>query len=196
MPKIVDVEKKRKELAINSIELFLSKGFHQLTVGEVAKHSNIAKGSIYKYFESKEDIVYAIIDYAQEEYDLDILAKIKNEKDIETKILTLFSLCIAEDEETIQRRKIYKQFINIALQSNDEKMHSLLRDIKTKYTTWLKEIFEEGIKQEVLKKESINLYEGLFTIGEGVLLYSDVENYNRKDLLTNHISSLMNFIKQ
>lgn len=61
MPKIVNKEEKRKIIAQTSIELLLEKGIQNLTVLEVAQKANIGKGTIYQYFQSKEDIVFEII---------------------------------------------------------------------------------------------------------------------------------------
>ncbi len=197
MPKIVNVEQKRQDIAIASIELFLEKGYDNLTVSEVAKNAKVAKGSIYKYFESKEDIIFAIIEYAQETYDKDILLRIKQAPNIEDKILSLFDLCISTDEEMLQRRKIYKEFITLALhQGCCEKMVGLLKEIQLKYTTWLKNIFQEGIDNGILIKDAMKFADGLFVMGEGVLLYSHLENYNNKQLLQNHIQGLLELIKK
>lgn len=196
MPKIVNVEKKRLEIAVNSIDLFLQKGYQNLTVSEVAKNSRIAKGSVYKYFESKEDIVFAIIEYAQETYDKNILLKIENSIDIEEKILALFDLCISEDSSMIQRRRIYKEFMNLASNSDSYKMVQLLKDIKKKYVKWLHNIFQEGIDNGKLQNNALEFIDGLFVIGEGVLLFSNIDDYNKKDLLQNHVKSLLRVLKK
>jgi AcrR family transcriptional regulator len=44
-----------------SSSLFKRYGYNKTSVNEIAKKANIAKATIYKYFESKEHILYAII---------------------------------------------------------------------------------------------------------------------------------------
>ena len=44
-----------------SSSLFKRYGYNKTSVNEIAKRANIAKATIYKYFESKEHILYAII---------------------------------------------------------------------------------------------------------------------------------------
>jgi len=68
LPKIVDKEQKRLEIASKSKELLIEKGIAKLTVSEVAKNAGIGKGTIYQYFSSKDDIVFAVIDaYIEDE---------------------------------------------------------------------------------------------------------------------------------
>ena len=195
MPKIVNKQLKRQNIALNSTELFCEKGFHNLTVSEVASHANIGKGTIYKYFKSKEDIVFAIIEYAQNSYDQEVFLNIKNTDSIKEKILALFALCISQKNQDIQRRKMYKEFMSICLTEPSVQMIKFKKDIKDKYTSWLKDILQEGIDNKQLKPESLEFADGLFAMAEGILLLSHYGNYYDENLLRFHIDSLFKLIK-
>ncbi len=195
MPKIVDKLQKRKDIALSSTELFCQKGFHNLTVSEVAKNAHIAKGTIYEYFKHKEDIVFAIIEYAQDSYDEEILHNIQSTNSIKEKILYLFSLCISQSEQDIQRRKMYKEFMSICLTEPSEDMIKFQKTIKEKYTTWLKNILQDGIDKKQLKPEAIEFADGLFAMAEGILLLSHYGNYYDNNLLHSYINSLFKLIQ-
>jgi len=52
----------RKKLILKSARaLFFKKGFNNVTVDEIAKASELGKGSIYLYFNSKEEIYAQIL---------------------------------------------------------------------------------------------------------------------------------------
>jgi len=52
----------RKKLILKSARtLFFKKGFNKVTVDEIAKSSELGKGSIYLYFDSKEEIYAQIL---------------------------------------------------------------------------------------------------------------------------------------
>ena len=195
MPKIVNIQEKRESIALSSTKLFLEKGFNKLTVSEVALNANIAKGSIYNYFDSKEDIVFAIIEHAQILYDKEVSAKIKDSITTEEKILSLFDLCISETLEGKQRRKLYKEFISICLDIPSKQMIKFQIEMKNKYTSWLRDILLEDIKEKKLKPEALNFTNGLFAMAEGVLIFSHFNNYHDKNLLKSHIHSLLKLIK-
>lgn len=42
-------------------ELFRRYGYNKTSVNEIAKHAKVAKTTIYKYFESKEDLLHSIL---------------------------------------------------------------------------------------------------------------------------------------
>lgn len=68
-------EEVREKIIKSAIELFASKGFHETKVDEVAEKSGVAKGTIYLYFSSKEDLLVNSIDYiiekAMQNYEID-----------------------------------------------------------------------------------------------------------------------------
>ena len=66
MPKIVDKPKRRREIAIAAMDLFARKGFERTSVREIAEVCGIAKGSVYDYFVTKEDILIELVKLALE----------------------------------------------------------------------------------------------------------------------------------
>jgi AcrR family transcriptional regulator len=196
MPKVVNKALRREQIAISCTKLLIKKGFNKLTVSQIATNAKIAKGTIYEYFKTKEEIVFAIIEYAQQDYDKEILSKINSTNSIKEKILHLFSLCIQEDKKTIEKRKLYKEFISICLNYPSVEMIEFQRDIKNKYTAWLRDILEQGVKEKQLKPQALEFANGLFALGEAFLLFSQIDNYFDQDMLINHIDSLFELIEK
>ena len=60
-PKVVDKEQRRKDIALACLDLIHEVGIKKLTVAQVAQTAGIGKGTIYEYFENKDDIVFEII---------------------------------------------------------------------------------------------------------------------------------------
>lgn len=191
MPKIVDIKQKREEIAKISIKLLDTYSFSNITVSQVAKNANIAKGSIYKYFSSKEDILFAIIEYVMSEYDKEVAKNIGNFNCIEDKVLSLFQLCISKKELDKKRRKIYQEFTSICISKSNQKMVDFQEEIKVKYIQWLKNILEDGIKDKRLKPEAIEFADGLFAMAEGILLLSHYD----ATILTRYVESLFNLLR-
>jgi TetR/AcrR family transcriptional regulator, repressor of fatR-cypB operon len=48
-------------------ELFVTKGFRDTTLDEIAHHAEFGKGTLYNYFANKEEIFHAIIDQSIED---------------------------------------------------------------------------------------------------------------------------------
>ncbi len=52
---------KREKILLAAQELFSEKGFHETTVEEIAKEAGVAKGTVYIYFDSKEQIFEQVV---------------------------------------------------------------------------------------------------------------------------------------
>ncbi len=68
MPKIVNKEERRREIALSCSDLIHEVGIKKLTVSQAAKTAGIGKGTIYEYFENKEDIIFEIINIHIDKY--------------------------------------------------------------------------------------------------------------------------------
>ncbi len=51
----------RREMLTAAIELFSAKGFHNVSMQKIAKKSEFALGTLYKFFKNKEDLYRSII---------------------------------------------------------------------------------------------------------------------------------------
>ncbi len=63
MPKLKpeEVENRRQEIIEGARNCFLRSGFHQTTTDEICHEAAITPGGLYHYFDSKEDIISAVI---------------------------------------------------------------------------------------------------------------------------------------
>ena len=57
--RIVDKEAKRQEIYTKAMKLFASQGIAETTISQIAKAAGIGKGTVYEYFESKEEIIFS-----------------------------------------------------------------------------------------------------------------------------------------
>jgi len=56
-----DPETRKAELIDTAEELFRTRGYHQTSVSDIVKNIGVAQGTFYYYFETKEDVLEAII---------------------------------------------------------------------------------------------------------------------------------------
>lgn len=61
MPKIVDKEKMVQSIMKAALQAFIKHGFHKTTMDKIAKEAGIAKGTLYLYFDSKQNLSHSII---------------------------------------------------------------------------------------------------------------------------------------
>jgi len=53
---------RRKEILLAAEKLFAAKGFFPTTMSEIAQEAQFGTGTLYKYFKSKEDLYFTLID--------------------------------------------------------------------------------------------------------------------------------------
>jgi len=59
MPKIVDKSEKRSMILESATRILARKGYQNTRIAEIAKEAGIGKGTIYEYFQSKDEIFSA-----------------------------------------------------------------------------------------------------------------------------------------
>ncbi|MBN9044517.1 MAG: TetR/AcrR family transcriptional regulator [Rhizobiales bacterium] len=67
-PRTKPAEIRRDELMTAAEELFLEKGFAAASVDEIVRRADVAKGTFYLYFRSKDDILIALRERFVESY--------------------------------------------------------------------------------------------------------------------------------
>lgn len=61
MPKIVDKEEMQARILDAAMTCFLARGFHVTKMDDVARTAGMAKGTLYLYFKSKDDLMLALL---------------------------------------------------------------------------------------------------------------------------------------
>jgi AcrR family transcriptional regulator len=85
----MEVDKIKESIKRAAQDLFRKFGYHKTSVNEIAKKAKIAKATIYKYFESKEDVLHALLmDYIKVSVD-EIIHNYHNDMDEEAHLTSL-----------------------------------------------------------------------------------------------------------
>ncbi len=195
MPKIVDKEQKRKDIALSCKELFLQKGINQLTISEVAKTAGIGKGTVYEYFENKEDIIFEIINILSSEHDTVKQVLLSGASSTREKIKIFYNFFYNEEEKGL--RMLLKEFISITLMNPNQAMIEYQSEQRRNYLAWFESIMQEGIDKGELKPNCMGIARGLFSLGLGVFVTYNITNTidDIKQELNRHIDSVFEFIE-
>jgi AcrR family transcriptional regulator len=197
LPKIVDKEQKRLEIANCSKELLLQKGFAKLTVSEVAKNAGIGKGTIYQYFSSKDDIVFAIIDA----YIADELQKLDSELEklpcFEQKIYRYFDFILSVAQPMRQKQiKSYLEYLSVAIVSSDEAMCRFNQECKHRFKSRLRAIIENAVAAKEVKACAIDMLDGLYALEKGfVLMYATEKDASVDVQMRAFLDTLVNLVR-
>jgi TetR/AcrR family fatty acid metabolism transcriptional regulator len=139
-----------------AIKVFAEHGFYQSTVAQIARKAGVADGTIYLYFENKEDILLQFFAYKTRQI-FDKFQKVVTKSDTaETKLRNLVSSHLKEFQDNMEMAIVFQAETRQVRQSEAIKSH--IREISRKYRELVGEIVEEGQREGVMRKD---LYIGL-----------------------------------
>jgi len=164
---------KRKIIARSTCDLFITQGFVNISISQIAKVAGIGKGTIYEYFSNKEDIIYELMVCLQEEYDPKLQQNLKNSNISKEKVKYLFDLFISDEPQIKVQKRIYKEFIAVVLNNPSEQIIQYQKRMKEKYTNILLDIFKEAIDKKEITKNILGLVPSIFATMEGFFIVTD-----------------------
>ncbi|SFV67575.1 Transcriptional regulator, TetR family [hydrothermal vent metagenome] len=167
---IVDKEQKRRDIALGTKTLILQEGINNITISQIAKAANIGKGTVYEYFNNKNEIVFELVAILMQEHNERKEAKLASYKTTREKVKSFFSFFYTDEDEEL--REIYKQFTSIALSSTNEDMIAFQTECYFLYEKWMENIIQAGIQNRELKPEAKELIMGIFAFTQGAFIMS------------------------
>lgn len=169
-PRRVNKEEKRKEIALKCSELIYEVGMKNLTVSQVAKTADIGKGTIYEYFENKEDILFEIINIHIDNYHQAFLKDIENIKSTKKKIFHFFKFALDESEQNVKMFNGYKEYLSIQFSSDSIKMKEFNEKSHNFFKNVLKKIIDDGVENSELKEIAKDFTDAILTFEKGLIL--------------------------
>jgi len=132
-------------------KIFAKKGFHQAKISEIAREAQIADGTIYIYFENKDDILISLFE-EQMNAVLDNMVKKISEQNNPVKKLEKFALTHLQ---LIEQNKSLAELIQVEIRQSSKFMKEYKNEKFTQYLDLVGEIIQEGQENGVFKKEVI-----------------------------------------
>ena len=195
-PKVVDKEQRRKEIATTCSDLIHDIGMKKLTVAQVAIKAGIGKGTIYEYFENKDDIVFEIMNIHIDTYHNEFLETIKDVKSTKQKIFHFFKFVIDDSIENLKHFNGYKEYLSIVLSDDNHAMKKFNLKCNVFFNDQLRKFIKEGIDKKELIPESINLVDGLLTFEKGLaLIKMTQDDFDAKSSCELFINTLFDLIE-
>lgn len=148
MKTVKDGEVRRREILVAARELFVKKGYEQTSVNDILKIVDIAKGTFYYYFASKEEVLEAII--------LDIVEEGARRaemilKDKSIPLVNRIMMAIMAQAPEFEGSDQIKEELHKVENAKLEQLY--LKAMLKRMTVVLKEPFLEGIDRDIFHME-------------------------------------------
>lgn len=192
----VNKEEKRREVALKCSDLIYEVGMKNITVSQVAKTAGIGKGTVYEYFENKDDIIFEIINIYIENYHNQFIESIQNVKTTKQKVLHFFKFALDDSEENMRHFNGYKEYLSILFSNDNQNMKEFNCKTHDFFKEQLKKIITDGIEKGELKEIALDLSDGLLTYEKGlVILKMSQKEFDANENFEQFINAIFELIE-
>ena len=132
-------------------KIFAQKGFYQAKISEIAREANVADGTIYIYFENKDDILISLFEEQMQAVLDNMIVQISGQDD-PVKKLEVFALTHLQ---LIEQNKNMAEIIQVEVRQSGKFMKEYKNDKFGRYLDLIADIIREGQELGVFKKEVI-----------------------------------------
>ena len=185
---IVNKEEKRRAIALACSELLLEHGISDLTISQIARTAGVGKGTIYEYFENKEDIVFEIITTYMREYEVKLFEIIGESRTTKEKVFHFLSLLFSD--ENSKRLNLYREFLAISLTSGTEEMAAFSVGCKMRFASILDQIIAEAVTRGEIRAEAGKLISAILIFEKGIVVDSKVSAVDAKKEIRDFLDTL------
>lgn len=147
MEKKIEIIDKKREILNVSIALFSNRGFDKTSVKDIADKCSMSKATIYKYFESKEEILISVIKHFNSIMidliqSVDLNTNLTEKEKFEEKIYLLLKHFFSRRDLTIilTRNEVIRK---------DKKVEQLIIENKILIFNWIKGMIIECYGEEI-----------------------------------------------
>lgn len=155
----------RKEILLAAEKLFAAKGFFPTTMSEIAQEAQFGTGTLYKYFKSKEDLYFTLIDEKAEEINVPIKAELSKKMSVIARIEKVLRIQFEFIERNRDFFRIYVSERSRFEWTVKDDLGKELHDKMVAYIHLLAQVMKQGIKDGSFKpKDPMDLAHALVGI--------------------------------
>lgn len=142
------MDAKNRQIIDVAIDMFSERGFHQTTMQDIAETAGVGKGTIYRFFESKEDLISSLVEFAIEDITREIQSAIEK---LSHPVEKLRSIIAVEVDYYDQHRNLAKFLVREVLGYRN-KFEDHIKKIHSTRAAIVERVIQEGMDEHHLKR--------------------------------------------
>ncbi len=161
----METESKQERIIAAALKLFSQQGYHKTAVSEIADEAEVAKGTVYWYFDSKQDLFQGILLSGIKKLNQRIEEKVTADQLAEEKLEEIIKLVLEFFANSQEVSKMYQENTVSISPEFKENMLDLRRQSVALTTQVIEEGKQEGtIRKDLNSKEAANLLQGMISV--------------------------------
>jgi AcrR family transcriptional regulator len=141
-------EQQRREAIRSAAAVFAEKGYHGSSTRDIAEYMGIKQGSLYYYFNSKEDALTEVCLYGMQDYVERMNSISASEQTFREKLVATITSHVTKYREKNEALRVY----NAERLYLPESKRTRLKEMGTGYRQQLEQIFAEGIENGEVRR--------------------------------------------
>lgn len=142
----MDFNQDKKTLLLESaLELIREHGFHGTPVSMVAKHAGVAAGTVYTYFQSKDEMIKELYTYVKSQIYLEISGKDDPDLPYQERFYALWKNMTGLYLAKPSIQSFMEQFVSSPYNTSE------LQQSVDDWGKWIENFFTDGVDQGVLR---------------------------------------------
>ncbi len=146
-----DKLKHRSEVLATALDLFSEKGYHNVSMHEIAKRAEFSVGTLYHFFKNKEDLYKALIMENAVEYHRILNGVLSKENDILTVLEEYISTKAKIFSESIATLRLYFGETHGVSFNIKAGLDEDIRKLYDELVEHLSSVLEKGIRENVIR---------------------------------------------
>lgn len=142
---------KHQRIIKAATKIFAKKGFFHAKVSDIAKEANVADGTIYLYFENKDDILISLFEEQMRAVLENMIEEISGEKETVKKIEKFAFTHL----RLIELNKNMAEIIQVELRQSTKFMKEYKNESFLQYLNLIGDIIREGQEKGIIRKSVI-----------------------------------------
>jgi len=160
--------------------LFYQQGFNSTGINQIIAEAGIAIGSLYKHYQSKNDLLYHYLLEQEKEYFINLDSYLENEEQPLEKLYKLIDYCIKYQQEAGYSGCHFIK-INSEIGREDERITQLVVEHKMKQRAFIHALVDKIDQTQKLTMEKDSLVNTIFLMIEGSVVSANIHG-NTDDL--------------
>ncbi len=140
-------QKTKQAILDAAIALFSTNGFENTSIEELAKSAGVGKGTVYGYFQTKKEILYAFCEYEMEQIHKELAKRADPDAPILEQVLTIY---MTEFNHVTQNKEFGRIFMRQTVFPNENDAQGHL-EIEDKYFKLLFPILKKAQERGELR---------------------------------------------
>lgn len=145
--------KTRERIIRAAMDLFRKQGFHNTSLVQILERASITKGGFYFHFKSKEELEFAVLKFARDFWNKNVIEAVADEPDARSRLSRMVQIMTQMNRGEIFHGCALLAVLTAEIMETDSELGESLKEIFAEWQDSLVKILEQGRIEGVFRND-------------------------------------------